>query len=82
MSAFGDALRKDFEGKRSTGQRAAKLARIYAKPEQLTDAGDDGFGKKRIIVNPPGEDPRDRAIRIAEEEAKEARRLADEAAGK
>ncbi|MHB8240682.1 MAG: hypothetical protein ACYDHN_01705 [Solirubrobacteraceae bacterium] len=70
MSAFGDALRQDFETKRSRGPRAAKLARVYAKPEQVER---DEHGD--IVINPPGEDALDRAQR----EAMEARKLADEA---
>ena len=70
MSAFGDALRQDFEEKRSRGPRGAKLARVYAKPEQVER---DASGN--IVINPPGETTLARAQR----EAKEARKAADEA---
>jgi hypothetical protein len=71
MGEFGDALRRDFQAKRTGGTRGAKLARVFAKPEQVERAanGDD------IVINPPGEDALARAAR----EAKEARKLADEA---
>jgi hypothetical protein len=71
MSAFGDALRQDFEGKRSRGARGTKLARVYAKPEQVER---DEHGN--IVVSPPGgEDALDKAAR----EAREARAAAEEA---
>jgi len=70
MSAFGDALRQDFEGKRSCGSRGAKTARVFAKPEQVER---DEHGN--IVINPRGED----ALTKARREAKEARAAADEA---
>jgi hypothetical protein len=69
MSDFGDALRRDFQGKRTGSTRGAKLARVLAKPEQVEREGGS------IVINPPGED----ALARAEREAKEARKLADEA---
>jgi hypothetical protein len=49
--------------------RDNKLARVYAKPEQLTKKGED------IFIAPPGET----VLAKAQREAKEARALADEA---
>jgi hypothetical protein len=57
------------EAVRKRGTRGAKLARIFAKPEQLSVEDND------IVVNPRGET----TIQRAEREAKEARKAADEA---
>lgn len=55
-----------------SGTRGAKLARIFAKPEQVER---DEHGN--IVINPPAEDSLARATR----EAREVRKLADEARG-
>lgn len=68
MTDLNKNMRDELARKREG--RGGKLARIYAKPEQLTRKGDD------IHIAPPGEDALDRAKR----EAKEARKAADEAA--
>ena len=69
MSEFGDALRRDYEGKRTGGTRGAKLARVFAKPEQVEREDGD------IVINPPGED----ALAKAAREARELRAAADAA---
>jgi len=48
--------------------RGGKLARVFAKPEQVTR---DSSGN--IVINPPGED----ALARAQREAREARAAAD-----
>lgn len=69
MADMNEALRENLKAKKSGAIRAAKLNRIFAKPGQVVKQGDD------IVINPPGEDALARAAR----EAKEARKLADEA---
>jgi hypothetical protein len=69
MSAISDHLRADLARQREN--RAAKLQRVFAKPEDLTRSGKD------VIINPRGEAPDARALREAKEEAKAARAAAD-----
>jgi hypothetical protein len=66
--AGSNALRDELARKRQT--RDGKLARVFADPSQVTKQG------VVIVVDAPGVDP---VIAQAEREAKEARRLADEA---
>jgi hypothetical protein len=69
MGEFSDALRHDFQSKRAGGTRGAKLARVFAKPEQVERQGGN------IVITPPGEDALARAAR----EARELRAAADAA---
>jgi glutathione synthase/RimK-type ligase-like ATP-grasp enzyme len=64
--SYSDILRDNLKTKRQT--RDGKLARICAKPEQLTRRGAD------IHIAPPGET----LLESAQREAKEARRKADD----
>jgi ribulose 1,5-bisphosphate carboxylase large subunit-like protein len=71
MSTLGDFLRDDLARQRQN--RHAKLARIFARPGQLTKSG------SQITVHPRGEDPGDRIVREAREAATAARAAADAA---
>lgn len=67
MADMNSDIREGFKNRR--GNRDAKLARIFAKPEQVTRTNDG------IVVAPRGET----SLQKAEREAKETRALADNA---
>lgn len=65
--SYSQNMRDELARKREG--RGGKLARVFASPSQVERSGTD------LIINPPGET----TLQAAEREAKEARKLADEA---